>query len=56
MNVPSILGSFLVGFGIMGIVWFVRRLFDIKSSRTGTHSMAIHSGDWHWDLSLEYEF
>ena len=41
MTLPTILGSFLVGFGIMGIVWFVRKLFRPRTDETTAKTIRI---------------
>ena len=41
MNSPNILGSFFIGFGIMGVVWFVRKLFKPRDIQTTTKIMTI---------------
>jgi len=41
MNYQNILGSFLVGFGIMGIVWILRSFFRPKTNQSEKFGLAI---------------
>jgi hypothetical protein len=40
VTVPTVLGAFLVGFGIMGVTWFIRKLFKPKGIQITKKALA----------------
>lgn len=41
LTLPNLLGAFLIGFGIMGMVWFVRKLFRRRTPQTTAKEIRI---------------